>query len=38
MEDKEKKPKDEKYEKPEIIEKKELEVELFSNEPDPWGP
>ncbi len=25
-------------EPPRIIEKKELEIELFSDEPDPWGP
>jgi len=26
------------YTAPRIIEKKELRVELFSDEPDPWGP
>jgi len=26
------------YETPKIIEKKKLEIELFSNEPNPWGP
>ena len=26
------------YAAPQIIEKKELRVELFSDEPDPWGP
>jgi len=25
-------------EPPRIIEKKDLEIELFSDEPDPWGP
>lgn len=25
-------------EPPKIIEQKDLEVELFSDEPDPWGP
>lgn len=32
-----KKPSDEDYEPPKIVEKKKLEVELFSDEPDPWG-
>jgi len=25
------------YQPPEIIEKEELEIYLFSDEPDPWG-
>jgi hypothetical protein len=25
------------YTPPKIVEKKELEIELFSDEPDPWG-
>ncbi len=34
---KKKKPTEEEYEPPKIVEKKKLEVELFSDEPDPWG-
>ena len=26
------------YLPPKIIEKKKIEIELFSDEPDPWGP
>ena len=26
------------YDPPKITEKKDLDVELFSDEPDPWGP
>jgi hypothetical protein len=26
------------YSPPKIMEKKELKVELFSDEPEPWGP
>ena len=37
MEEK-KEDKEREYEKPAIVEKKKLEVELFSDEPDPWGP
>ena len=38
MEEKEKIEVLKEYEKPEIIEKKDLKIELFSDEPDPWGP
>jgi hypothetical protein len=26
------------YKPPKIVEKKDLEVDLFSDEPNPWGP
>ena len=38
MKEKEEKKNLKEYEKPEIVEKEELTVELFSDEPDPWGP
>jgi len=36
--EKEAKVQESKYEPPKILEKKELKIELFSDEPDPWGP
>lgn len=36
--EKEEKVKEGYPEPPKIIEKKKLEIELFSDEPDPWGP
>ncbi len=38
MDDEKKKTPEETEIPPKIVEKKELEVELFSDEPDPWGP
>ena len=38
MEEKDKETEKREYSAPRIIEKKELKVELFSDEPDPWGP
>lgn len=38
MPDEKEKVQTENYEPPRIIERKQLEVELFSDEPMPWGP
>lgn len=37
MEEKKEKKQAQEYTPPEITEKKELKIELFSDEPDPWG-
>jgi len=38
LDEKNKKIPEKEYDPPKITEKKHLDIELFSDEPDPWGP